>query len=727
MQGSTLSANGEGGSPPGTWDNTPTTITDQWYDCPGDAVASCTPVSSNGTPTSYTLSTSDPVGDYVYLAETAGNADGSATQNSNLVGPIAAAPPAAPGIINPPQISGTYTAGQMLTESGDTWSNNPTSFTYQWLRCTSGVCDKAITNGGNAQTYTLKPTADVGHTLEVQVTATNAGGSTTATSAQTPVIASAVPVPVNVGAPTISGTTEVGQTLTEGAAAWTNSPTSTPIQWRRCDSNSANCQDIAGATGKTYTLTTTDRGAMMQVAESATNAGGTTTAYSGFAGPVTQGGHVQPPSANPGSAPSISGAAQLGHALTATSAQFAGNPGTFSYQWLRCTALGCAAIPGATDATYTPGSSDLGETVAVAETASNGGGTSAIVQSARTDTITAPSTTAVQTNVSAPVAGQTVTLIATVTSAAGSVKPAGTVEFRDGGTPVPGCVGLPLGTSAPTAVCQASFPASIANVTAAYTAAPGTFITGSTSSPTTLIVGRAASSVTVAASAHVSLGSKTTYTATVHPPAGSTLTPTGRITFTDGGKSIKGCGSKALAARKAACSVKYLGLKQHRISARYGGNANFAPSASLTSHVVVQPQAPRGVVTAAMYWSFGYSLHSTQIKSLTATGLSAGMRIALTCRGGGCPFATRAMTVVAHGKCGKGTKGTCVAAPSFNLTSMFHRAHLRVGTQLTVAVTHRAWIGKYYRFTIRAGRKPTTALSCLAVNGTRPGVGCSAR
>jgi hypothetical protein len=58
---------------------------------------------------------------------------------------------------------------------------------------------------------------------------------------------------------------------------------------------------------------------------------------------------------------------------------------------------------------------------------------------------------------------------------------------------------------------------------------------------------------------------------------------------------------------------------------------------------------------------------------------------------------------------------------------MFHRAHLHVGTQLTVAVTHRAWIGKYYRFTIRAGRKPTTALSCLAVNGTRPGVGCSAR
>ncbi|HEX3832768.1 MAG TPA: Ig-like domain-containing protein, partial [Solirubrobacteraceae bacterium] len=330
-------------------------------------------------------------------------------------------------------------------------------------------------------------------------------------------------------------------------------------------------------------------------------------------------------------------------------------------------------------------------------------------------------------NSSAPSAGQSVTLIATVTSAAGSIRPAGTVDFHDGGATIPGCTGLALGNGAPTAVCQTSFQAAVANVTAAYSAAPGTFITGSTSSPTTLTVGRAATSVTVATSGHVSLGAKTTYTATVHPPAGSSLTPSGRVTFTDGGKTIKGCRSKVLAAHKAPCSVKYLGLKQHRISARYSGDANFAPSASITSHVLVQPQAPSGVVTAAMYWSFGYSLHSTQIKSLAATGLSAGIRIALTCRGHGCPFTIRAVTVVAHGKCGKHAKKGCVAAPSFNLTSMFHGAHLHVGTQLTVAVTHRAWIGKYYRFTIRAGRKPTTALSCLAVNGTRPGVGCSAR
>ena len=284
-----------------------------------------------------------------------------------------------------------------------------------------------------------------------------------------------------------------------------------------------------------------------------------------------------------------------------------------------------------------------------------------------------------------------------------------------------------LGDTAPTAVCQTSFRASVANVTAVYSAAPGTVISGSTSSPTTLIVGRAATTVTVAASAHASLGAKTTYTATVQPPAGSSLTPTGRVTFTDSGKTIKGCRSKALAAHKAPCSVKYLGIKQHRIAAHYSGDANFAPSASITSHVLVQPQAPSGFVAVFMNWSFKFSLHATRIALLDATGLSAGIHITVTCRGAGCPFAHRAITVSARGKCGEHARSGCVAAPSFNLASIFHRAHLGVGTRVAVAVTHRGWVGKYYRFTIRKGHKPSIDVSCLAVNGTRPGVGCSAR
>jgi hypothetical protein len=701
--------------------------------CTSTVNTTCTTPITGATGATYTLATAD-AGHYIGVVETATDTDttttpsttATSTSNSNVLGPVAAVP--APVNTGLPQISGTYTAGQVLAEGGDTWSNSPTSFAYQWLRCTSGVCNKVITNAGNAQTYTLKA-ADVGHTLEVEVTATNAGGPTTATSVQTPVIATATPVPVNQGAPTISGTLQVGQTLTEGAASWTNSPTSTAIQWRRCDSNSANCQNIVGATAKTYALTIDDVGGMMQVAESATNAGGTTTAYSGFSGPVNEGGFIPPPSLDSGSAPSVSGSPQFGDTLTASGAQFSGNPGSFSYQWLRCNALGCSPIAGATGATYTPTSADVGDSIAFAETASNGGGTSVPVQSAHTGTITAPSTTTVQTSTSSPAAGQTVTLIATVTSAAGSVRPAGTVDFHVGGTAIGGCRGVALGNSAPTAVCQTSFPASVAHVTAGYSATPGTFVTGSTSSPTTLDVGRAGTTVTVATSGHATLGAKTTYTATVHPPAGSSLTPTGRVTFTDGGKSIKGCGSKALAAHKAPCSVKYVGIKQHRIAARYSGDANFAPSASIASHVLVQPQAPRGFVAVYMNWTFGFTLQSTRVTSLIASGLSAGIRITVTCGGGGCPFAHRALAVPPSGKCGKGKTVTsgCLPASSVNLSPIFHRAHLHVGTKVTLAITHRNWVGKYYRFTIRPSHLPTILVSCLAVNGTRPGVGCSAR
>ena len=260
--------------------------------------------------------------------------------------------------------------------------------------------------------------------------------------------------------------------------------------------------------GATYQLTDADVGAQMQVTETATNAGGSTTAPSSLTDPIKKNGFIPVPVVTSGSVPTIAGALAVGRTLTASSASFTNNPSSFSYQWLRCNALGCSSIPGATDLTYTPTSADVGDSIVFTETASNSGGSSGTVQSARTDTITAPSTTAMQTESAAPVAGQTVTLIATVTTAAGSVKPAGTVDFHTNGAAIPGCTGLALGNAAPTAVCQTSFPRSVANVSAVYSAAPGTFITGSTSSATTLIVGRAATSVSLAASAHVSLGTR---------------------------------------------------------------------------------------------------------------------------------------------------------------------------------------------------------------------------
>ena len=73
----------------------------------------------------------------------------------------------------PPVISGTAQRGQTLAESHGTWSNNPTSYSYQWEDCDSSENSCAAIAGATSQTYTLA-SSDVGHTIRVQETARNA-------------------------------------------------------------------------------------------------------------------------------------------------------------------------------------------------------------------------------------------------------------------------------------------------------------------------------------------------------------------------------------------------------------------------------------------------------------------------------------------------------------------------------------------------------------------------
>jgi hypothetical protein len=188
---------------------------------------------------------------------------------------------AAPSNTTPPTIAGTPTVGQTLTASDGTWSNNPTSFTYQWLRCNGGGNSCASVANGTQKTYTLVG-ADAGHTMRARVTATNTDGSGTAQSDQTTVIAPATSsaAPKNTSAPTISGTPRVGQQLTANDGAWSGNPTSFAYQWQRCDADIVSCTNAVGATSKTYTLGLADLGYRMRVRVTAKNAKGSTTANS---------------------------------------------------------------------------------------------------------------------------------------------------------------------------------------------------------------------------------------------------------------------------------------------------------------------------------------------------------------------------------------------------------------------------------------------------------------
>ncbi len=98
-----------------------------------------------------------------------------------------AASKARPTPKTPPKISGTAEVGLTLVATRGTWTGDPTSFHFAWLRCdTTGAACLAI-GGATAKIYTPTVT-DIGHTLRVRVTARNSSGSATATSAATGVV-----------------------------------------------------------------------------------------------------------------------------------------------------------------------------------------------------------------------------------------------------------------------------------------------------------------------------------------------------------------------------------------------------------------------------------------------------------------------------------------------------------------------------------------------------------
>lgn len=74
--------------------------------------------------------------------------------------------------------------------------------------------------------------------------------------------------------------------------------------------------------------------------------------------------------------PSLSGTAVVGVRMTVSNGEWTGAPAAYNYQWEDCNyeGKGCAPIAGATNANYTPVSSDIGHTLVALVTATNGGG-----------------------------------------------------------------------------------------------------------------------------------------------------------------------------------------------------------------------------------------------------------------------------------------------------------------------------------------------------------------
>ncbi len=708
QQGNTLSVSN------GTWGNIPTSFGDVWEDCDGSG-NNCVAI-TGATSSSYKLQPSD-VGSTIVASVTASNAGGQNSATSAANGPVLPAVPT-PGSTKP-AITGTAQQGKTLSVSNGSWNNNPTNFSYVWEDCDSSGSPCTAITGATSNGYTVQAT-DVGSEIVAAVTASNSGGSSSPSSSAA--TASVLPAAPGIGtAPGITGTAQQSKTLTVSNGAWSNNPTAFAYAWQDCGTAGSACSPISGATSNSYTLQASDVGQYVSVQVTASNAGGRTPVFASSVGPV-----LPPPPANNG-LPVIS---PTRGTLSVSNGTWSNNPTGYSYAWESCNASGgnCTAIAGATSNGYALSAADIGSTIFCVVTATGAGGSTsvntaktAVVSASQIPAASQATTTDLLATPTAVVTNQGVTLIATVSAGTSSTALWGGVTFENGGAPIHGCANMaavPSGHSA-TVACSTSFASSTAQLSAVFAPTSGSILEGSSSPGTGLTVGRDSSSTSLNAPSAVTMGASITYTATVAPPAArpGPIQPTGSVEFLDGGQPIGSCASRPLAQGAAACTVSYAVAGAHQITSRYSGDANFNGSSSPAQQVSAAspPTSVLGTITATMQWAFYFTPKYTTVRNLVVNGGSPGAKVVVKCQGRGCPFANRATMLTKGKRCVRKAKRSCLTPGTLNLTPAFTGRHLAVGARITISIVRSNWVGKSYRFTVKARHAPRVQIGSLPV------------
>jgi len=161
--------------------------------------------------------------------------------------------------------------------------------------------------------------------------------------------------PLVTAVPTISGTAQVGQTLTVDPGPWTPETTFT-YEWFADDTA------LVGATGSTLTLRNEQAGTRITVRVTGSKPAHTTVSETSAPTALVTGGTLT------AATPSIAGTAQVGRILTANTGDWTAGT-TFVYQWF----AGGVAISGATGSTLTLTDAHRGKKITVTVTGTKNG------------------------------------------------------------------------------------------------------------------------------------------------------------------------------------------------------------------------------------------------------------------------------------------------------------------------------------------------------------------
>jgi hypothetical protein len=217
----------------------------------------------------------------------------------------------------------------------------------------------------------------------------------------------------------------------------------------------------------------------------------------------------------------------------------------------------------------------------------------------------APSVVTVAATPDPAPADQPVTLTASVAVQGGSGLVHGTVEFQAGGAAIAGCAAQRVNPSG-TATCTTSaLGAGDHDLSASYSGDDNLFASTTTTAATLTVSNipatRAATTLTLALLPPSTQGQAVTFTAVLAVPTPGVGTPTGTVTFSDGGTSL---GTAQLAvvggAYQATFSTSGLAVGAHAITARFSGDDAFRESTSVmrtyyvNTDLSVYPKLPSG-------------------------------------------------------------------------------------------------------------------------------------